>query len=354
MQIILLSGGSGKRLWPLSNDIRSKQFLRLLPAPDGGVESMVQRVVRQLREAGFGENVTFATGESQKEFLVSQLGGDLSIVTEPERRNTFPAIVFSAAYLYYERGCGADEIVVVMPSDPFTDAGYFETLRRIGEAVQNGAGDLVLMGMRPSEPSEKFGYIVPVSDSVSGVAAVPASEGPAPAGSASSANPAVQVSHFVEKPSADVAAKLISEGALWNGGVFAFRLGYVLEVLRKYVDVSSFSELRSRYGELPVNSFDYEVVEKASSVAVVPFDGMWKDLGTWDAFTAELPGDHVGNAVLGGCTENTFVVNGLGVPVMAIGAKNLVVVASPEGILVCDKDECAGIKTYADRLSDLK
>ncbi len=334
MQIILLSGGSGKRLWPLSSGPRSKQFLRLLPAPDGGVESMVQRVVRQLREAGLGENLTFATGDSQKDVLVSQLGEDLSVVTEPERRDTFPAIVLSVAHLYFERGCSEDEVVVVMPCDPFTEAGYFETLRKIGEAVQYGAGDLVLMGIRPTAPSEKFGYIVPVGDSVSGVAD--------------------KVSHFVEKPSPDVATKLISEGAMWNGGVFAFRLGYILSILRKYVDASSFSELRSRYGELPMNSFDYEVVEKARSVAVVPFDGMWKDLGTWDALTAELPGDHVGNAVIGGDTENTFIVNELNVPVMAVGAKNLVVVASPEGILVCDKDECAGIKSYADKLSDLK
>ncbi|MCD8207528.1 MAG: NTP transferase domain-containing protein [Bacteroidales bacterium] len=345
MQIILLSGGSGKRLWPLSGGPRSKQFLRLLPAPDGGVESMVQRVVRQLREAGLGENLTFATGESQKDVLVRELGEDLSVVTEPERRDTFPAIVLSAAHLHFERGCSEDEVVVVMPCDPFTEAGYFETLRKLVAAVQDGAGDLVLMGIRPTAPSEKFGYIVPAGGSAAGSMA----ESSALTGSAS---PALKVSHFVEKPSADVAAKLISEGALWNGGVFAFRLGYILSILRKYVDASSFSELRSRYGELPMNSFDYEVVEKAESVAVVPFNGVWKDLGTWDALTAELPGDHIGNAVLGGGTENSFVINELDVPVMAIGAKGLVVVASPEGILVCDKDECAGIKTYAERLSD--
>ncbi len=357
---------------------RSKQFLQLLPASDGGVESMVQRVVRQLREAGLGENMTFATGEAQKELLISQLGADISIVTEPERRNTFPAIALAAAHLYYECGCGVDEPVVVMPCDPFTEAGYFETLRKMAAAVEGGAADLVLMGIRPDSPSVKYGYIVPdggfafaasspacgsassapAAGSVSAGGSTPsapaagsASSAPAAGSASSGSSCARRVSRFVEKPSAAEATELISNGALWNGGVFAFRLGYILQVLGRYVQVSLFSELRARYAELPADSFDYEVAEKAESVAVVPFDGMWKDLGTWDALTAEISGDHVGHAVLGGGAENTSVINGLDVPVIALGAKNLVIVASPDGILVCDKDECANLRPYVEALN---
>ena len=103
MQLILLSGGSGKRLWPLSNDSYSKQFLRLLPAPDGTKESMLQRVVRQIRESGLEADVTIATGENQVGTIRNQLGDKVSIVTEPERRDTFPAIALACLYLEKEK-----------------------------------------------------------------------------------------------------------------------------------------------------------------------------------------------------------------------------------------------------------
>lgn len=134
MQIILLSGGSGKRLWPLSNNTRSKQFIKLLTAPDGSKESMVQRVVRQLREAGICDSITVATSQSQWDVIINQLGDEIPVVTEPERRNTFPAIALASSYLAYERKCPTDEIVVVMPCDPYTEAGYFETIRKMVDA----------------------------------------------------------------------------------------------------------------------------------------------------------------------------------------------------------------------------
>ena len=118
MQIILLSGGSGKRLWPLSNNTRSKQFIKLLTAPDGSKESMVQRVVRQLRETGICDSITVATSQSQRDVIINQLGEEIPVVTEPERRDTFPAIALASSYLAYERKCSTDEIVIIMPCDP--------------------------------------------------------------------------------------------------------------------------------------------------------------------------------------------------------------------------------------------
>ena len=115
MKIILLSGGSGKRLWPLSNDARSKQFLRLLTRPDGEPESMIQRVVRQIKDAGLTDDIVVATGINQKDAIESQLGDALSIVTEPCRRDTFPAIVLACSYLA-SKGTPADEPVIVMPT----------------------------------------------------------------------------------------------------------------------------------------------------------------------------------------------------------------------------------------------
>lgn len=330
MQLVLLSGGSGKRLWPLSNNARSKQFLPLLEKDDGsGMESMLQRVVRQVAEAGLSADITIATNIAQVGVIENQLGDGVSVVTEPERRDTFPAIALASSFLALERKCNGDEIVVVMPCDPYTKTGYFETIGRMAEAVANDVADLVLMGITPTYPSAKYGYVVP---------------GPVRSDNCR------MVSRFTEKPSVDVAEKLLEQGALWNGGVFAFRLSYIMGIVRKYLVSDSFEDTRNRYGEFPKISFDYEVAEKAESVAVVPYSGEWKDLGTWNTLTDELHLHAIGNVMLGDKCENTHVINELQYPVFAEGLKDIVVAACPDGILVCAKSETENIKSYVEKL----
>lgn len=324
MQLILLSGGSGKRLWPLSNDTRSKQFLRVLQAPDGSRESMIQRVSRQIRQAGIADSLTFATGAAQRESIINQIGDSVSIVTEPERRDTFPAIALACGYLSREKQCADDEVVVVMPCDVYTESGYFDTIARMAQAVEQGAADIVLMGIEPSCPSEKFGYIVPAGDSQEGGW--------------------YKVERFTEKPDAARAAELLKTGAVWNGGVFAFRLGLLRELTERYVAAASFEELRSRYSEFPKISFDYEVVEKAASVAFVPYSGKWKDLGTWGTLCEELPSESQGNVVMGSANENVHVINELNTPLLCDGLRDAVVAVSPDGILVCSKDRSEKLK----------
>ena len=329
MNIILLSGGSGKRLWPLSNDVRSKQFIKLFNNNDV-YESMVQRVIRQLKESGFSDSITVATSASQRDVIINQLGDEISVVTEPERRDTFPAIALASSYLTHEMHCSADEIVVVMPCDPYTEAGYFETIKRMADAVMDNRAELVLMGIRPTYPSAKYGYVVPVSDNgESGI---------------------YRVSRFTEKPDVMTAEKLISEGAFWNGGVFAFRLGYMTDIVSRYIQTDTFAGIRSRYGEFPKISFDYEVAERAQSVAVIPFSGGWKDLGTWNTLTDELRDRTIGNVILDKESKNTHVINELELPIMCIGAQNLVIAASCDGILISEKSKSEDIKAYADRL----
>lgn len=330
MQLILLSGGSGKRLWPLSNDARSKQFLPLLASPDGGMESMIQRVVRQIREANLTNNITFATNAVQRDSIINQLGEDVSVVTEPERRDTFPAIALAASYLAREKKCGSDEIVVVMPCDVYTESRYFVTIGKMVETVKNNVADLVLMGIAPTYPSEKFGYVVPKKAETS--------EG------------VKMVERFTEKPNEEKAKQLLEQGAYWNGGVFAFRLGYMMNIVDQYLKTNTFQETHKRYTEFPKISFDYEVAEKAESVAVVPFAGEWKDLGTWNALCEELPSTHIGNVMMGDNNENTHAVNELGIPVFCNGLKDVIVAASPDGIMVCDKHDSEKIKDYANKL----
>ena len=331
MKIILLSGGSGQRLWPLSNGTQAKQFLRLLKSPEGEKESMVQRVVRQIKEAGLLESITVATSMSQADMIANQLGEyGVDIVTEPARRDTFPAIALASAYLQKEKHCRPDEIVVVMPCDPYTETGYFHTIAKMVKAVESNAADLVLMGITPTSPSSKFGYIVP---------------------QAGDASAEVQsVNRFVEKPERALAEQLLAEGALWNGGVFAFRLGYITQILEKYVNAPSFTEVRARYQEFPKISFDYEVAERASSVAVVSFTGQWKDLGTWNALTEELPSQTIGNVVLDEEAVNTHVVNELDLPLICVGTRDLVIATSNDGILVADKDHSEDLKKHLAKL----
>ena len=332
MQLVLLSGGSGKRLWPLSNNARSKQFLPLLEKEDGTMESMVQRVVRQVREAHLTDDITLATNASQLDIIINQLGDSVSVVTEPERRDTFPAIALASGYLKLKKGCPDDEVVVIMPCDPFTEAGYFETIGRMVRCVEADVAELVLMGITPTYPSEKYGYVVPVTDHLM-------------------AEGSMAVSKFTEKPNVERAKELLAMGALWNGGVFAFRLGYMMEIAQRYVKADSFEEMRSRYSEFPKISFDYEVAEKADSVAVLPYSGQWKDLGTWNTLTDELHHHIIGNAVMGPRCTNTHVINELQYPIYVDGMEDTVIAASPDGIIVCRKRYTEDIKKAVDHLT---
>ncbi len=329
MQIILLSGGSGKRLWPLSNDARSKQFLRLLPASNGNKESMVQRIARQIKESNLDATITVATSISQRDSIINQLENTVDIVTEPERRDTFPAIALATSYLYKEKGCAKDEVVVIMPSDPFTEQGYFDTISEMVKVVESNEVDMVLMGITPTEPSTKFGYIVPSKYNTEGV---------------------TKVSRFTEKPNEQKALELLAEGAVWNGGVFAFRLGYLIDIVEKYIKADTFEEIHSRYNEFPKISFDYEVAEKAQSVGVVPFYGMWNDLGTWDSLAKEIKQECIGNATIGENCTNTCIVNELGLPIVALGLEDMIVAASPDGILVSNREASVNLKGYADAI----
>ena len=170
MNIVLLSGGSGKRLWPLSNDIRSKQFIKIFRKKDGGYESMVQRVYRQIKAVDPQATVTIATSKAQVSAIHNQLGESVGVSVEPCRRDTFPAIALATAYLVDVKGIDPEESVVVCPVDPYVEEDYFEALKALSEQADKGEANLVLMGIEPTYPSEKYGYVIP--DTADGVAMV--------------------------------------------------------------------------------------------------------------------------------------------------------------------------------------
>lgn len=325
MNIILLSGGSGKRLWPLSNDIRSKQFIKIFKH-GSDYESMVQRVYRQILSVDSSASVTVATSKTQVSALHNQLGENVGISVEPCRRDTFPAIALATAYLHDVKGISGDESVVVCPVDPYVNDDYFKALKELSNLADKSSANLILMGVEPTYPSEKYGYIIPkTSENVS------------------------EVSSFKEKPDSKTAEKYISQGALWNGGVFAYKIKYVLNKANEYLGTSDYKALFDGYADLPKISFDYAVVEKEPSISVMRFAGEWKDLGTWNTLTEAMEESVVGEAMMDSC-ENVHIINELSVPVLAMGLKDVVISASPEGILVSDKNKSSYIKPFVDRI----
>lgn len=326
MNIVLLSGGSGKRLWPLSNDVRSKQFIMIFKQEDGTYESMVQRVYRQIKKIDADATVTIATSKTQVSAIRNQLGDEVGVSVEPCRRDTFPAIALATAYLVDVMKVSPEEPVVVCPVDPYVEDDYFEALKGLSDQADKGEANLVLMGIKPTYPSEKYGYIIPESD-----------------------DHTAMVKTFKEKPTEAVAREYIARGALWNGGVFAYKPKYVMEIAHKLIDFTDYYDLFAKYDTLPKISFDYAVVEKEDRIQVQRFAGEWKDLGTWNTITEAMEEAVIGKGVLNENCSNVHIVNEMDVPVLAMGLHDVVISASPEGILVSDKGQSSYIKPFVDK-----
>lgn len=332
MNIILLSGGSGKRLWPLSNDVRSKQFIKLFKDEKGNYESMVQRVYRQISTVDSESNITIATSKSQASAIHNQLGEKVSICVEPCRRDTFAAIALASAYLKDELNVPEDESVIVCPVDPYVDITYYEAIEQLDKLVQQNTASLTLMGINPTYPSEKYGYIIPEnSETVS------------------------KVREFKEKPDAETAKKYLEQNAVWNAGVFAFKLGYLMQKAHSMLDFKDYQDLYDKYGTVKKISFDYAVVEKEPSIQMMRYEGAWKDVGTWNMMAEVMSEDIKGKAVMDDTCENTHIVNELNIPILAMGCKDMVIAASGDGIFVSDKERSGYMKSYVEKIcSDIK
>ena len=328
MNIILLSGGSGKNLWPLSNDVRSKQFIKLFQNADGKYESMIQRIYRQIRAIDPDALITVATSRSQASTLFNQLGHTIGLSAEPMRRDTFPAVVLALEYLKDVRRVDPSEPVVVCPVDLFTEDSFFHALEQLSEEVTYGPG-IMLLGTEPTGPSTQYGYILPdTADRISTVRA------------------------FREKPDEASAKEYIKEGALWNAGIFAFRMNYVLHLAHERIDYEDYDDLFNKYAEVTPISFDHAVLENNPYVAVLRSETKLDDLGTWDALSRATEQTIIGNGIVTPACENVNIINDMDIPVLAAGVKDLVISASQQGILVSSKDSSEDIRPYVDRLSE--
>lgn len=324
MNLILLSGGSGKRLWPLSNEVRSKQFIKFFKY-ENRLESMVQRVYRQIKEVDSNCSITIATSKSQVSAIHNQLNDGVDVCVEPCRRDTFPAIALAVSYLHSRKKLSPDDVVVVCPVDPYVERDYFESVKELYGLALRSNESLFLMGITPTIPSEKYGYIIPkTNDRIS------------------------TVLEFKEKPTEEKAAKYIKQGALWNAGVFAFKLGYVLNIAKRIFGTDAYEDLFANYEHLQKISFDYAVAEKEKKIGVLRFSGSWVDAGTWTTLTDIMSENIIGDARMDSISQNVHIVNELDVPIVAIGVKDVIISASPDGILVADKESSAKVKQFVD------
>ena len=321
MNIILLSGGSGQSLWPLSNDARSKQFLKLFTGENGIRESMTQRMYRMIKSVDSEAKVTIAASEKQLPLIKEQLGDDVDISIEPSRKGTFPAIILAAAHLK-EKGVGPDDTIIACPVDTYVDEDYYVCLKQINNVAYKA--NLTIMGIKPTHISDQYGYIIPETDSSVSV-----------------------VKKFIEKPSVEIAEECIKQGALWNAGVFAFKLSYLLDIAISCFGTDDYTTIYNAFAKLEPNSFDCVVIEKEKEINVVPFSGCWIDIESWNALSKIMTVEESGNVSVENC-DNTHIVNELGLPLIALGVSNSIIAATPDGILVSDKAFSSNVKKYID------
>ena len=288
---------------------------------------MLQRVMRQLDRTNEEVPLLVAASQSQETVLRKYLGDRADISSEPCRRNTFPSIALASAFLHDKRSVDLNEPIVVCPVDPFVDDQFFGKFKELAELISTDAASMVLMGIEPTYPSEKYGYILPESnDSVS------------------------KVLEFKEKPDTKTAQKYIEHGALWNGGVFAFKLGCVLDKAEKILGVSNHDEMLENYSSLENISFDYAVVEHEPDIKVVRYAGEWKDLGTWNTLTEVMETNFIGDVRADESCQNVHAINELDVPIVCLGLNDIIAAASPEGILISDRKHSSYIKPLVENI----
>ncbi|MEK4510021.1 sugar phosphate nucleotidyltransferase [Paenibacillus sp. FSL K6-2524] len=326
IRIVFLCGGSGTRLWPLSNEIRSKLFLEILPSPQGERESMIGRVCRQLTASGLWESASFVTSQEQAHLITRYTEGQLPLIIEPCKRGTFTATALAAVYLHTYRLAELDDIITITPADMFAGEDYFNQFKLLTSILRDSGADLALLGTKPSHPSEQYGYILPELSGNLGSLEYS------------------KVSSFIEKPDVDTAQTLIEQSALWNCGVFAFPLKLILTYMEQINMPTDYESLMAVYESLPVRSFDQEVAERISNSVVLPYEGEWSDLGSWAALTDHLDSSIIGQGKIWGLSPDTHIVNELPFPVHVIDVPDIIVAASPDGILISKKSSASKIK----------
>ncbi len=348
MKALILAGGSGTRLWPLSRRNFPKQFLKL----DGDKSLLRQTVERLLGVLSF-DDIVVITNNEYKFYVKSDLCGIDHVILEPEGRNTAPAIALGVKYCMERLGCSEEEILFIFPSDHVIKPvdRFMEYVRLAEEMAKKGY--LVTFGIRPDRPETAYGYIKASRQQV--VAA---------GFSLRSEKDCFLVEKFVEKPDEATAKQYIEEGSYyWNSGMFAFRIGTIMEELKQHVPEideilsKSFDEMIVQFNQMPDISIDYAVMEKSDRVAMLPLDLYWNDIGSWDSLHDLLSRDEDGNAVIGDVmtidTKNCLIFGNKRL-LSTIGLEDCIIVETDDAVLIAKRGETWKVREIVNRLKESK
>ncbi len=337
---LILAGGSGSRLWPLSRELYPKQLLNIQDT-----ESLLQATFERLQECMPSQNIISMTGVkhvSNVRFQLSSLCDNPVILSEPTTKNTAPAIAIACKYIMEK--FNDDPVILVVPSDhKISDTKKFVATVAEGEKIAE-MGYIVTFGIKPSYPETGYGYINITQDHV---------------------ERGFKVNKFVEKPDNELAKKYFEDkNYYWNSGIFMFKASVLLEELAKcspeiYTKLSNFDFSESdeipfiEFDKMPAISIDYAVMEKSDKIALLKLDCEWKDLGSWKSIYDVGKKDENGNVIVGHVldegSKNSLIYSSSKL-VATIGLEDTVIVETEDAILACKSDKTQDVKKVFDTL----
>jgi len=350
MKALVLAGGSGTRLWPLSRKNYPKQFLKL-----NSDRSLLQQTVERLLKVYPPEDIVVMTNSKYKFHVISDMNAlsdskhlppVSNMILEPAGRNTAPAIALGIKYCLEKLGCKEDEVLFICPSDHIIRpvdkfAGYIRLSEEIAQK-----GQIVTFGIKPTRPETGYGYIK---------AGKPASlQAGRPDGRY------FKVEKFAEKPDIKTAREYVNEGNyFWNSGMFAFSIGTMMKEfgkhapgIKKMLDMS-FDDLVSNFKDMPDISIDYAVAEKSNRIAILPLDLYWNDIGSWDSLYDVVDKDDMGNVRMGDTisidTKDTLVISSKRL-ISTIGIEDCLIIDTDDAVLVAKKGEAQKVREIVNKL----
>ena len=343
---VIMAGGKGERFWPKSRNSRPKQFLSL--SSDG--ETMIQKTVKRLLPLVAAEDIFIVTNSKYAELVKQQLPdiNSENVIFEPIARNTAPCIALAAGII--RKKYGEDSVMLVLPSDHFIkfDSLFINTLKLAVHKAEQG-DNLVTIGITPTYPETGYGYInFSAEYNTDGI---------------------YEVVRFVEKPGMELAREYVNSGEyLWNSGMFVWKTSVILkklqellpEIYEKSEQISSayatdeFEEkLNGVFPQMPAESIDFGVMEHADNIYTIPGSFGWDDVGSWLVLGRLNPANEFGNVVMGDAitinTRNT-IISGDKKLIATVGVEDLVVVDTPDALLICSKSSTQDVKKVTETL----